>query len=196
MLTCTEATHSAVQAVRVMGYTVSDVKRATAEEPGLVVGMRERGYAAANPVSGGQDTMQVRVTCSDSGSSFEAVSNEGGLAQLNFSTRFASVVKKEVATKSVRQTRPAEEARGLIVTMEPVRPGDALAVFGDDLPGGGVTPVKVQINNKSDRRYSFEADRVTLVTTQEAREGDFSRRRCSRQGARYGQAARQSDRRR
>lgn len=174
LVTCNEATHAAVHAVRTMGYTVTDVKRATAEEPGLVVGARELGFAAANPVSGGQETMKVRVTCSDAGSSFEAVSDEGGLGQLNFPTRFASVIKKEVATKAVRQTRPAEEARGLIVTMEPVRSGDALSAFGEDLPGGGVTPIKVEINNRSDRRYAFEGERVTLVTTQGKREKSMS----------------------
>jgi len=170
MVSCTEATHAAVQSVRTMGYTVTDVKRATAQEPGLVIGVRERGFAPANPVAGGQDTMKVRVTCSDRGSSFEAVSDEGGLAQLNFSSRFSSVVKKEVATKAVRQTRPAEEARGLIVKMEPLRPGDAIGIFGEDLVSVGVTPVRVDINNRSDRRYLFDGKRVTLVTTQGKRE--------------------------
>jgi hypothetical protein len=174
MVTCTEATHSAIQAVRTMGYTVTEVKRASAEEPGLVVGTRELGFAAANPVSAGHNTMKVRVTCTDSGSSFEAVSDEGGLAQLNFGSRFASTVKKDIATKKVRQTRPAEEARGLIVNMQPVRPSDALEVFGEDLPGIGVTAVKVEIHNRSDRRYGFESDRVTLVTTQGKREKPIS----------------------
>lgn len=174
MVSCSEATHSAIQAVRRMGYTVTEVKRASAAEPGLVTGVRERGFAPANPVAGGQNTMKVRVTCSDRGSSFEAVSDEGGLAQLSFSSNFSSVLKKEISTKTVRQTRPAEEARGLIVTMEPARPNDALAVFGEDLPGAGVTPVKVEINNRSDRRYSFEGDRVTLVTTQGKREKALS----------------------
>jgi hypothetical protein len=170
MVTCAEATHSAVQAVRTMGYTVTDVKRATAGEPGIVVGVRELGFAAANPVAAGKYTMKVRVTCSDAGSSFEAVSDEGGLSQLSFPSRFSSVVKKEISTKAVRQTRPAEEARGLIVTMEPARPAESIGVFGVDLPGAGVTPVKVEINNRSDRRYTFEGSRVTLVTTQGKRE--------------------------
>lgn len=170
MVSCAEATQSAVQAVRTLGYTVSEVKRATPTEPGLVVGVRDVGFAAANPVSGGQQTMKVRVSCSDAGSSFEAVSDEGGFAQLSFPSRFASVVKKEISTKTVRQTRPAEEARGLIVTMEPARSGDSIGVFGGDLPGAGVTPVKVEINNRSDRRYTFAANRVTLVTTQGKRE--------------------------
>lgn len=170
MLTCTEATNSAIQAVRRMGYTVTEVKRATPEQAGLVVGTQELGFEAANPVSGGHNTMKVRVTCSDSGSSFEAVTDEGGLSSLNFPGRFAAVVKKEVSTKKVRSTPPAEAARGLIVTMEPARPSAALAVFGADLPGAGVTPVRIDINNRSDRRYSFAGDRVTLVTTQGKRE--------------------------
>lgn len=170
MLTCTDATHAAVDAVRRMGYTVSDVKRATAEKPGMVIGVQELGFAAGNPVSGGQSTMKVRVTCSDAGSSFEAVSDEGGLAQLNFPSRFSSVVKKEVSTKKTRQTRPAEEARGLVLTMEPQRSADSMAAFGVDLAAAGVTPVKVEINNRSDRRYAFDASRVTLITTQGKRE--------------------------
>lgn len=153
-----------------MGYTVTDVKRATAGEPGLVVGVRELGFAAADPVAAGQNTMKVRVTCSDAGSSFEAISDEGGLSQLSFPSRFSSVVDKEISTKTVRQTRPAEEARGLIVKMEPARPTDSIQVFGVDLPSAGVTPVKVEINNRSDRRYTFEGKRVTLVTTQGKRE--------------------------
>jgi hypothetical protein len=170
MLTCAEATNAAVQTVRTMGYTIKEVKRASADAPGLVIGEREKGFAAANPVSGGHDTMKVRVTCSDSGSSFEAVSDEGGLAQLNFPTRFSSTIKKEVSTKTVRLTKPAEEARGLIVKVQPVRPAESMGAFGIDLPGAGVTPVQVEINNRSDRRYSLEWDRVTLVTTQGKRE--------------------------
>jgi hypothetical protein len=170
MLTCTEATNAAVQAVRRMGYSVTEVKRASPEQPGLVVGTQELGFQAANPVSGGHNTMKVRVTCSDAGSSFEAVTDEGGLSSLNFPSRFSSAVKREVATKKVRQTRPAEAARGLIVTMEPARPDDAFGVFGADLPGAGITAVRIDISNRSDRRYDFAADRVTLVTTQGKRE--------------------------
>jgi hypothetical protein len=174
MLPCSGATHAAVDAVRRMGYTVTDVKRATPEAPGMVTGVRELGYSAADPVAGEKNTMKVRVTCSDAGSSFEAVSDEGGLAQLNFASRFSSVVKKEVATKKVRQTKPAEEARGLVLTMEPQRSGDSMAAFGIDLPAAGITPVKVEINNRSDRRYLFEADRVTLVTMQGKRQKALS----------------------
>lgn len=174
MVTCREATKSAVDAVRRMGYTVTDVKRATVDEPGLIMGVRELGFTAANPVPGGQNTIKVRVTCSDAGSSFEAVSDEGGLAQLNFPSRFSSVVKKEVATKRRRQTRPAEPARGLVLTMDPVRSGESMAEFGVDLPAAGVTPVKVDIHNRSERSYAFDSGRVTLVTTQGKREKALS----------------------
>jgi hypothetical protein len=174
MVTCAEATQSAVDAVRRLGYTVTDVKRATAEEPGLVLGVRELGFTAANPVAGGQNTIKVRVTCSDAGSSFEAVSDEGGLAQLNFPSRFSSILKKEVSTKRQRQTRPAEPARGLVLTMEPQRSAEAMAEFGVDLPAAGVTPVKLEINNRSDRSYAFDSSQVTLVTTQGRREKSMS----------------------
>jgi hypothetical protein len=174
MVTCAEATKSAVDAVRRLGYTVTDVKRATAEEPGLIVGVRELGFTAANPVPGGQNTIKVRVTCSDAGSSFEAVSDEGGLAQLNFPSRFSSVVKKEVSTKRQRHTHPAEAARGLVLMMEPKRSAEAMAEFGVDLPAAGVTPVRLEIHNRSERSYAFDSGRVTLVTTQGKREKAMS----------------------
>ena len=174
MLSCAEATNSAIQAVRTMGYTVTEVKRASPEQPGLVIGTRELGFAAADPVSHGHNTMQVRVTCSDSGSSFEAVSDEEGLSSFNFPSRFSSIVKKDVSTKKVRTTRPAEEARGLIVNMEPARADAAVSAFGADLPGAGVIPVRIDINNRSDRRYDFAQDQVTMVTTQGKREKPLS----------------------
>lgn len=174
MLSCSEATNSAIQAVRTMGYTVTEVKRATPEQPGLVVGTKEMGFAAADPVSRGHNTMQVRVTCSDSGSSFEAVSDEEGLSSFSFSSRFSSIVKKDITTKKVRTTPPAEEPRGLIVNMEPARSDAAVSAFGADLPGAGITPVRIDINNRSDRRYDFANDQVTLVTTQGKREKPLS----------------------
>lgn len=174
MLTCTEAMHAAVDAVRRMGYTVTQVERATAEQAGMVIGVRDLGFAAGNPVSGGQSTVKVRVSCSDAGSSFEAVSDEGGLGQLSFGSRFSSVVRKEVASKKTQRSRPPEEARGLVLTVQPQRSAESMAAFGVDLPAAGVTPVKVEIDNRSDRRYAFDASRVVLVTTQGKREKAMS----------------------
>ena len=49
------------------------------------------------------------------------------------------------------------------------RGSEASAEFGYDLSASGITPVRVKIDNRSDRTYAFSADAVQLVTQEGAR---------------------------
>jgi len=153
-----------------MGYTITAVESARADKPGKVVGSRETGWAPAAPQAGDVHSATVSVTCSDRGAEFDAVTDEGMGTQLNFPKRFAAALKDRVNVKPVRAVKNDAPAQGLVITVEPKRSAAAVSEFGRDLPGAGVTPVKVEIINRSTRRYGFERSQVKLITVQGSQE--------------------------
>jgi hypothetical protein len=170
MLTCSAATNAAREAIVRMGYTLTDVQTARADTPGRIVGTKDSGWSPADPQGGTVNTVTVTIRCTDAGSEFEAVTDEGFTTQIGFPQRFASTLKAEVAQKRVRPTLDQEEQRGLAITVEPLRGTTAQQEFGTDLPAAGVTPVKVAINNRSRQRYDFRRSEVELMTVQGGRE--------------------------
>src|ERR1700687_411103 len=174
MLSCSEATRAASDALLRMGYTITALESARAGKPGKVVGTRDTGWAPGVPQAGDLHTATVTVTCSDTGAEFDAVTDEGMSTQLNFPKRFASALKEKLNVKPVHSVRNAPPPQGLIVNVEPKRSADAVSEFGRDLPGAGITPVKIAIINRSTRRYGFERSQVRLVTVQGHQEENLS----------------------
>jgi hypothetical protein len=169
MLTCSAAVRAAREAVMRMGYTVGTVEPPSAGIPGKVTGTRDTGFSAADPEGGTIRTMIVTITCSDAGSDFEAVTDESFPNQLGFPQRFASTLKVEAGQKRTQPKLQTEEPRGLVVKVEPQRGTPVQNAFGADLPAAGVTPVRVEIINRTDRRYAFSHDDVELLTVQGTR---------------------------
>ena len=56
----------------------------------------------------------------------------------------------------------------MVIAIEPLRSGDARSALGADLPAAGVTPVRLTIDNRTDRTYAFAGKRVRL----ESQEGE------------------------
>jgi len=62
----------------------------------------------------------------------------------------------------------------LIIEVEPQSSHQALAQFGVDLPAVGITPVQVKLENKTQRAYGFEVEKVRLVSQEGTRVASLS----------------------
>ncbi len=166
---CSQATRVAREALIKMGYLIEKVEPAKPGVPGRVAGTKNAGWNASDPKAGTAYAAQITVTCSDRGADFEGRTDEGFLARMSFRQEFA----KTIAALSERKvTRPRVDDRpetGLLISVEPLRGPDATAEFGVDVTASGVTPVRVRIDNKTERTYQFAGEGVRLVSQDGAR---------------------------
>lgn len=160
MLSCGEAVRSARATVQRLGYTVTSVRGAAPGAPGQVDG--ERGAGA----SGGRETIRVVINCSDAGAELDATTSAEGLGSFGFSREFRDTLAGEVARKTERPRMASEEARGLVVKAEALRGDASQSVFGLDLPAAGITPLRIDIDNRSERRYRIDPSQIVLTTVQ------------------------------
>ncbi|MBI4517909.1 MAG: hypothetical protein HY699_19050 [Deltaproteobacteria bacterium] len=168
-LACAQATRAARAALAKMGYSVTSVEPAKPGAPGKVVGVRETGWVPAAPQAGSQGSVAVTITCSDTGSQFDAVSDEGVSTQLTFGQRFTEALQEKVERKLIQPRVSDEPPPALALSVEPIRSGAAQLTFGFDLPAAGITPVKIEIINRSPRHYRFRQAEVELITEQGVR---------------------------
>jgi hypothetical protein len=168
---CSQATAIARQALLKLGYTVAAVEAAKPGAPGRVVGERNTGWTPRIAETGSVYTTAIQVTCSDTGATFEALTDEGFTRRMGLRRDFPPAIA-ELLTRKVNRPRAKQEPdRGLLISVEPQRGRDAGSEFGTDLPASGVTPVRLKIENRTERTYGFERAQVKLVT-QEGRRVD------------------------
>jgi len=150
-LTCSEAYQIAINAVRRMNYTVDSATKPTPGAPGVITGTHTEGAATQG--------LMVQIFCTQLGTSIEAKTENGGLADFNFPNEFRRSF--ETAAAAHAPERPPAE-HGLDVMVTPLRGGaDSLGV---DLGRIGVLPVSVRISNHSARVYAFHVKDVVLNT--------------------------------
>ncbi|HYD48683.1 MAG TPA: hypothetical protein VEB21_10065 [Terriglobales bacterium] len=166
MLSCAAATRAARGAIQRMGYTIADIRPASPGQPGEIVAASAAGQAAA---------VRVQVHCSDAGAEFEAISSEGGAAQLRFGRSFRSTLASELE-RNAEQSRQRDRGRerGLTILAEPVRPAEASSTLGVDLLSLGITALRIEIDNRSERRYSFDPAQVAMIRIEGDREEPLS----------------------
>lgn len=167
---CGQATRVARATLVRMGYTVAAAEPASAGRPGKFVGTKTTGWAPADPQAGTVYTATIAVTCSDRGADFEAVTDEPWLARMGFRRDFAKTVAELAERK--KTFRPGIDDTphsGLLVTVEPLRGREAIGEFGVDLLAAGITPVRLRIENRTERAYLFHGSEVRLITESGAR---------------------------
>ncbi len=163
-MSCHEATEVARAAMFRLGYGIEKVVPATPQAPGRIVGRRNSGWAAGTPEGGDAYTAIIEITCSDQGADFTAVTDEPITSRITFRQRFNDAIA-EMAKRQVREPSLDKTPRqGLVITVEPQRSSQARSVFGADLLAAGVTPVRIQIHNRTPRAYGFERGDVQLVS--------------------------------
>lgn len=150
-LTCVEAHSVAIDAVRRMGYTISEATKATPGAPGVIL--------AARQVGTNKQSIFVQVFCTTQGAEVEAKSDQGGLEQLSFGNEFRRTF--EVAAANQAPPRAAAES-GVDVLLSPDRGG--ATDLGVDLTGLGILPISVRITNRTPRTYGFRVKDVLLQT--------------------------------
>ena len=148
-ITCLEAQRLAIEAVRRMGYTVTDSTKPTPGTPGKLVASRGEGED--------QRGMLVTVTCTRLGAEVEAQA-EGTVASAGTATEFQRTFQTVVAN---RPPPRAAAATGLDVILTPEPTGVDL---GADVRVAEVLPVSVRISNRTPRRYQFRVEDAVLVT--------------------------------
>lgn len=161
---CSEADRVAKGALLRLGYSPETVAAPKPGAPGTVTGHKNSGWSSGTPEPGSESTATVTVTCSNRGAEFEAHTDEPLPGSLSFKTDFAAAVQKVAARRITRPQFKERPETGLVISVEPLRGGDASAEFGADLTAAGITPVRLKIDNRTDRTYAFAADGVQLVT--------------------------------
>jgi len=194
MLTCNQATRAAREALVRMGYSVDSVVAAKPGVPGKVIGKVDSAWTYANSESSDIHRVAVTIQCSDRGSDFEAVTDEGFTTQLTFGQRFTKALRENVDRKVIQPRLSDEPAPGLDLRMEPLRSGASQSALGIDLPSSGVTPVKVTIANRSPRRYLFNQSKVRLVTEEGTRQTPLSPAAAAQRVVTSGDASKTAER--
>jgi hypothetical protein len=161
---CSQAERVAAGALARLGYSADVVTAPRPGVPGTVVGHRLGGWVPDTDMSGPTYTVTVTVVCSNHGAEFDAVTDEPVPASLSFNSDFTGLVEKLSVRRPERRPGADPVETGLVIGVEQLRGGDATAEFGADLTASGITPVRIKIDNRTDRTYRFAAARVRLVT--------------------------------
>ncbi len=165
---CSEGERVARAALLRLGYDGGVVTPAQPGTPGTVVGHKAGGYDYVTNAATRQYTATVTVTCSNAGATLDAVTDEPLPGSLTFKSDFASTVEAVAARRVTRPQLASRPETGMVIAIEPLRSGDARSALGTDLPAAGVTPVRLTIDNRTDRTYAFAGKRVRL----ESQEGE------------------------
>lgn len=165
---CSEADRVARAALLRLGYDGEVVTPSQPGTPGRVVAHKAGGYDYVTNAATRQYTATVTITCSNAGATLDAVTDEPLPGALTFKGDFASTVDAVAARRIQRPQLASRPATGMVITIEPLRAGAARSALGVDLAAAGVTPVRLTIDNRTDRAYAFAASRVRL----ESQEGE------------------------
>ena len=162
---CSEAARVAKGALFRLGFEPQLVSAPQPGIPGKMLGHKNTGWGLANPEPGTEYTATVTITCSNQGAEFEAQTDEPIPASLTFKGDFVAAIETVAGrTRTIRPRLAEQPEAGLVISVEPLRGGEATAEFGADLNTSGITPVRLKIDNRSDRTYAFAATGVQLVS--------------------------------
>jgi hypothetical protein len=167
LVTCAQAPAIAGRALMHLGYGVAT---STLPRPGIagaVVGERVDGWTAAAPEAGRRYQVAISITCDDQGTQFVIAGEETGSGRLALGRSFASAIATAAAQRTL--SRAPEARPGLVVTVTPVTAVTAAEPFPTALAAADLTPIWVEIANRSPRGYRFTLARVALVSIEGTR---------------------------
>lgn len=171
---CTEAMRAAGAALVRLGYRADVVDAAQPGVVGRVVGHKSSGWTSRAPEPGTDYTATVSIACSDHGAEFDAVTDEPVPAALTFRSDFVAAVQSVASRRVIRPQLAERPETGVVISVEPLRGDAATAAFGDDLTTMGLTPVRVTIDNRTERTYAFAVARVQLIKQEGERVGPLT----------------------
>jgi hypothetical protein len=167
-LGCDEANRFAYQALTGMGFEVTEFEPAAPGRRGTLRGTRERSGTQA-----GTQSAVVKIDCDPEGVSVVA-SDEGNLLgqrdlkwgfYLGFlAARDTSAVRKEMEGKIAAGTAPESmQRRDVRILLNPIADHSAKLDFGFHAAARGVLPLRVRINNLTERSYLLDPEAIRLT---------------------------------
>jgi hypothetical protein len=168
-MSCREATRVARGALLRLGYMIDRVEPAKPGAPGLVTGRKEMGWAPSSPEAGDVHTAEIRITCSDRGAEFEGVADVPFGSPLEFGSELPQTIAKLAEQRTERPRLEGHPEGGMVIEVVPLRGVQARSELGIDPTPSGVTPVRLRLENRTERSYVFERSKVTLVSQDGAR---------------------------
>jgi hypothetical protein len=186
---CTEADRVARAALLRLGYDGDVVTPAQPGTPGSVVGYKAGGYDYQTNAATRRYTATVAITCSNAGATLDATTDEPLPGSLTFKGDFARTVDAVAARRIQRPQLASRPETGMVITIEPLRGGDARGALGVDLTAAGITPVRMTIDNRTDRTYAFAATRVRLESQEGERAAPLSEAEVGKRAGSAGQQA-------
>ena len=166
-MACTEAARVARGALLRIGYTPQSTTAPQPGAPGVVVATAASGYDRAEQAPARLYTATVTITCSNAGADFDAVTDQPLPGSIGFKGDFARAIEAVAARRVTRPALKERPATGMVITIEPLRSGEAQREVGAALPG--VTTVRMRIENRTERTYGFAGERVQMVSQEGAR---------------------------
>jgi len=178
-LRCDEANRFAHETLTGMGFAITAFDPAEPGRPGTLKGQREGGVTRAQTQS-----VVVRIDCAPAGASIDAAEEGKWLGQLDFkrafylsfvSVREAAARRAETEAKMAAHALPASvQRRDVRVLLAPVVGPTSKLDFGLDLTAGGVLPLRIQIDNLTERTYLLDPGEVRLTRADRRRVNPMS----------------------
>jgi hypothetical protein len=186
---CSEADRVARGALLRLGYDGQVVTASQPGAPGTVVAYKAGGYDYGSNAATRQYTATVTVTCSNAGATLDATTDEPLPGSLTFKSDFANNVDAVAARRIQRPQLASRPATGMVITIEPLRGADARGALGVDLAAAGITPVRLTIDNRTDRTYTFAPTCVRLESQEGERTAPLSNAELGKRADAAGQRA-------
>ncbi|MBI4517908.1 MAG: hypothetical protein HY699_19045 [Deltaproteobacteria bacterium] len=161
-LSCEEANRCAHDTLKAMGYTITAFSPAAAGGQGFIKGARDDGAKSVT----------VALSCAATGPTIAASEDGKLLGQLDFKRgfylAFTGLVSQRQAHAAVAQQQAAlplakRKQQGFEVLITPMPGYESRMEFAADFGAAGVLPIRVVINNRSERRYQLEPQEIVMV---------------------------------
>jgi hypothetical protein len=173
-LSCDEANRVTYDTLKSMGFRITGFEPAKLGKPGFVKGVKQ--LSASPPRR--QDGV-VTIECTPGGVNLDAREEGKILGQVDMKRAFMIAYKSVLQMREAEQQMEAQVAagtapaayqrKGLRVLLEPV-PGHAAKLdFQFDMAAAGILPIRVTINNPTDRRYLLDVNEIRLTAADHQR---------------------------
>jgi len=175
-MACDDANRLAHDALTGMGFRITGFDPAVAGQQGTLKGER-----AAKTNGAEMQRVSVRINCTGAGVSLDAEEEGKWLGQADFkfgfflsfvSTRTMAAQRAEMETKMAARALPPSLQRGDVrLLLEPVIGPSTKLDFGFNLYAAGVLPLRIRIDNLTERAYRLDPGEIRLTRADHARVG-------------------------
>ena len=178
-MACDDANRLAHDALTGMGFRITGFDPAVAGQQGTLKGER-----AAKTNGAEMQRVSVSIHCTGAGVSLDAEEEGKWVGQVDFKRGFfmSFVSAREMAAQraemeakmAARALPPSLQRRDVRLLLEPVLGPSTKLDFGFNLHGAGVLPLRVRIDNLTERAYRLDPGEIRLTRADRARVGSMS----------------------